>query len=129
VNEGGNSTAPASVRAEPRAHRIFYSIFLPLGVLANLTIGVVILIRIGIPGWLQWLELGTGVLCCMIAGWLAAAAWSKSYWTRNMARQVAVWRRIADTFFAWVEEAPVPADSLHKLKSSLDEVVPTHKRT
>jgi hypothetical protein len=45
-----------------------------------------------------------------------------------MARQVAVWRRIADTFFAWLEEAPLPADSLHRLKSSLDEVVPASSK-
>jgi len=90
---------------------------------------VTILIGIGIQGWPQWLELGTGALCCMIAGWLAAAAWSKSYWHRNMARQVALWKRIADTFFAWVEEAPLPADSLNKLKTSLDEVVPASKQT
>jgi hypothetical protein len=42
-----------------------------------------------------------------------------------MARQVAVWRRIADAFFAWLEDAPLPPEALHRLKSSLDEVVPT----
>jgi hypothetical protein len=40
-----------------------------------------------------------------------------------MARQVATWRRIADTFCAWVEEVPVPTEALHQLKSSLEEAV------
>ena len=128
VNASQSHMAATPPLAEPRAHRIFYSVFLPLGVLANLSLGLVILVGIGIQGWPQWLELGTGALCCMIAGWLAAAAWSKSYWNRNMARQVALWRRIADTFFAWVEEAPLPAESVHRLKSSLDEVVPAAQR-
>ena len=128
VNAGAKPTAVRGNWTEPRAHRIFYSVFLPLGVVANLTLGLVILIGIGVQGWPQWLEVGTGALCCVIAGWLAAAAWSKSYWHRNMARQVALWRRIADTFFAWVEEAPLPAASLHKLKSSLEEVVPASKQ-
>jgi hypothetical protein len=64
----------------------------------------------------------------MVAGWLAAAAWSKSYWTRTMRRQVAVWRQIADAFFAWLEEAPLPAEDLNRLKSSLDQVMPTSDR-
>lgn len=128
MNEGGTDLAAASRAAEPRAQRLFYSVFLPLGMLANLTLGLVILIGIGVRGWPQWLEVGTGALCCVIAGWLAAAAFSKSYWNRNMARQVALWRRIADTFFAWVEEAPLPPEALHKLKTSLDEVVPAHKK-
>jgi hypothetical protein len=109
---------------ESRSHRIFYAVFLPLGVVVNLTLGVIILIELAPHAWPQWLMVGTGAFCCVVAGWLAAAAWSKSYWNRSMARQVAVWRRIADTFFAWLEEAPLPADSLHRLKSSLDEVVP-----
>jgi hypothetical protein len=45
-----------------------------------------------------------------------------------MARQVALWRRIADTFFVWLEEAPLPPESLRTLKSSLDEVVPDSSR-
>jgi len=103
--------------------RLFYGVFLPLGVLANIGIGVLILTRPRPDGWVGWLEIGTGAFCCVIAGWLAAAAWSKSYWNNNMARQVAVWHRIADAFFGWLEEAPVPPDALKRLKSSLDEVV------
>jgi hypothetical protein len=44
-----------------------------------------------------------------------------------MARQVALWRQIADAFFTWLEEAPLPPESLRNLKSSLDRVVPTVK--
>jgi hypothetical protein len=109
---------------ETRFQRFFYSVFLPLGSVANLILGLMVLSQMRPDGQIAWLELGTGALCCMIAGWLAASAWSKSYWNRTMVQQVALWRRIADAFFAWLEEVPVPADSLHRLKSSLDEVVP-----
>ena len=111
--------------SEPRSHLIFYSIFLPIGAIANLVLGLVVLSGLKIQNDLSWLELGTGAICCMIAGWLAATAWSRSYWNRNMARQVAVWRRIADAFFAWLEEAPLPADALRNLQSSIEEVVPS----
>jgi uncharacterized membrane protein len=107
--------------------RLFYRVFLPLGMLANLGLGVFILAGLHPYAWTGWLEVGTGAFCCMVAGWLAAAAWSKSYWNNAMARQVAVWRRIADAFFSWLEEAPLPADALTRLKSSLDEAVPTTK--
>ena len=108
-----------------KSERAFYGIFLPLGVLANLGLGVLILSRLSPMDWAGWLLLGTGAFCCLIAGWLAAAAWSQSYWSRTMARQLAVWRRIADTIFAWLEDASLPAEDLNRLKSSLDQVVPT----
>lgn len=114
---------------ESRSQQFFYGIFLPLGVLANLGLGVFILTGLRPASWPGWLQVGTGALCCVIAGWLAAAAWSKSYWHRNMARQVATWRRIADAFFAWVEDAPLPAEALHSLKSSLEEAVPGSDRS
>ena len=110
---------------ETKGQRLFYGLFLPVGVLANLALGLVLLTGLRPAAWSDWLMVGTGALCCLIAGWLAAAAWSKFYWYRSMSRQVATWRRIADAFFAWVEEAPVPAEALHNLKSSLEEVVPT----
>lgn len=109
-------------------HPYFYGLFLPIGVLANLGLGLFILIGITPNTWPGWLQTGTGALCCMIAGWLASAAWSNSYWHRSMAAQVATWRRISDTFFSWVEEAPVPAEALHSLKSSLEEAVPSSER-
>src|SRR5437016_12258682 len=102
---GVNWMRPERLR-ETRSQRFFYAMFLPLGVLANLGLGVFILTGLHPASWPEWLQVGTGALCCVIAGWLAAAAWSKSYWHRSMARQVATWRRIADAFFAWIEEAP-----------------------
>ena len=113
--------------ARPPANRtlqLFYVVFLPLGALTNLGLGVFILTGLHSESQLGWLQITAGAFCCVVAGWLAAAAWSKSYWNRSMARQVALWRRIADTIFAWLEDAPLPAESLHSLKSSLDEVVP-----
>lgn len=115
-----------SVR-EMRRQRLFYGVFLPLGVVANLALGVFILTGLDPATWSDWLLIGTGALCCVIGGWLAAAAWSKIYWHRSMARQVATWTRIADAFFAWVEDAPVTAESLRSLKSSLEEAVPNSK--
>jgi hypothetical protein len=117
------------VRADKvERHQLFYGVFLPLGVLANLGLGLFILVGITPQTWPGWLQVGTGALCCVIAGWLAAAAWSKSYWHRNMTRQVATWGRIADAFFAWVEDAPVPAEALHSLRASLEEAVPSERR-
>jgi hypothetical protein len=104
--------------------RLFYGVFLPLGVVANLALGVWILTGLQPANWTGWLEVGTGAFCCLVAGCVAAAAWSKSYWNNAMARQVAVWRRIADAFFAWLEDAPLPAEALTRLKTSLDEAVP-----
>ena len=111
-------------RSHKLKDRLFYGLFLPLGVLANLGLGVMILAGLRPVGWTDWLEIATGAFCCLVAGWLAAAAWSKSYWNHAMARQVAVWRRIADAFFGWLEEAPLPAEALTRLKRSLDEAVP-----
>jgi hypothetical protein len=102
--------------------RLFYRVFLPLAVALNLGLGLVILGELRPTGWLGLLEIGTGAFCCVVAGWLAAAAWSKSYWGRAMTRQITVWRQIADAIFVWLEEVPLPADALQRLKRSLDEV-------
>ena len=107
-----------------RWESLFFRLFLPLGVLANLVLGILILSGLRPQNWSDWLQVSTGAFCCVVAGWLAAAAWSKAYWSRAMSRQVTVWRRIADTFFAWLEEAPLPAEALTQLKTSLDEAVP-----
>lgn len=77
---------------------------------------------------LNWLELGTGAFCCVVAGWLAAAAWSRYYWSRSMLRQVVIWRRLTDAFFSWLEDAPVPPDALRNLESSIEQVVPSPSR-
>jgi hypothetical protein len=79
---------------------------------------------------LGWLEVATGGFCFAVGGWLAAAAWSKSYWGSAMTHQVMAWRQIADAIFVWMEEAPVPADALHRLKASLDEAMrPSRSRS
>lgn len=114
---------------ETSSQRVFYTVFLPLGSSANLILGLIVLTNLRQQTDLGWLELGTGALCCMIAGWLAAVAWSRFYWTRNMARQVAVWRRIVDVFFGWLEEAPLPVDALRNLKSSLEDAAPVRRES
>ena len=102
--------------------------FLPLGVLFNIGFGLLILTGLRPDGWTGWLQLGTGAFCCFVGGCLAAALWSKSYWNKAMARQVAVWRRISDVFFGWLEEAPVPVEAMSRLKSSLEETIPGRHR-
>lgn len=107
-----------------QTHReLFYRLFLPASVAANLGLGVAVLAGLKPAGWLGWLEVATGAFCCIVAGWLAAAAWSKTYWGGAMARQITVWRQIADTIFVWLEDAPLPAEALQRLKTALDEVV------
>ena len=109
--------------------RLFYRVFLPLSVVLNLGLGLVVLNELRPDGWLGWLEVATGAFCCLVAGWLAAAAWSKSYWSAAMARQVTAWRQIADAIFVWLEEAPLPAEALQRLQGSLDEVATTQARS
>lgn len=113
----------------PPSHRLFYRVFLPLAVLANLTLGIVILAGLHPTEWSAWLEIGTGAFCCVVAGVLGAAAMSTSYWNRTMVKQIAVWRQIVDTFFGWVEDAPVPTDAVHRLHASLDKVMPSSERS
>jgi hypothetical protein len=101
--------------------RLFYRVFLPAAVAANLGLGVAVLSNLRPAGWLGWLVVATGAFCCMVAGWLAASAWSKSYWGSAMTRQITAWRQIADAIFIWLEDAPLPAEALQRLKTSLDE--------
>jgi hypothetical protein len=108
-----------------RSGRVFYSLFLPLAVGVNLFLGVMILSFLQPINWLGWLEIATGAFCCVIAGMLAATGFSRSFWSVAMARQIAVWRQMADAIVGWLEEAPLPADALHRLKRSLDEVAPS----
>jgi hypothetical protein len=119
--------APRSTGLETRPQQLFYGLFLPIGVLANLALGLLLLIGLNPASWMSWLQIAIGALCCVIAGWIAAVAWSKFFWNRSMAKQVATWRRIADAFFSWIEHAPVPAEALDDLKSSLEAAVPGPK--
>ena len=110
-----------------RSKRLFYVLFLPIAVGINLGLGLLILSNLRPADWVSWDELATGAFCCFVAGALAASGWSRSYWGRVMGRQVAVWRQMADAIFHWVEEVQLPAESLQRLKRSLDEVVPTRE--
>jgi hypothetical protein len=112
-----------------RSDRLFYVLFLPIAIAINLGLGVVILSGLRSDAGMGWLQIATGAFCCCVAGWLAAAAWSKSYFGKAMANQVYVWRRIADAFFAWLEDAPLPAEALNRLQRSLDEVMPHRERS
>ena len=122
-----------SAARRPRISRarwesIFFRVFLPFGVVVNLVLGILILTGLRPQSWSDWLQVTTGAFCCLVAGWLAAAAWSKAYWSRAMKRQVTVWHKIADTFFVWLEDAPLPPEALTQLKTSLDEAVPVADR-
>jgi hypothetical protein len=107
--------------------RPFYLLFLPIAVTLNLGLGIAVLTLLQPVGWLGGLEVATGVFCCVIAGWVAGSAWSKSYWGGAMTRQVNAWRQIVDAIFAWIEEAPLSLEALHRLKGSLDDVLPQRK--
>lgn len=98
---------------------------LPIGLVVTLGLGLTLLARLLVSGWPGWLQVGAGALLCLIAGWIASAIWSRSYWHRSMARQIATWRRITDAFFAWVEDLPVSTEALNQLKVSLEEAVST----
>jgi hypothetical protein len=117
-----NARAGEEGMFERSSGRFFYRVFIPIAVAVNLGLGIVILSYLGPNGRLGWLEVTTGAFCCIVAGWLAASAWSKSYWGGAMTRQIAAWRQIADAIFTWLEEAPLPAEALQRLKRSLDEV-------
>lgn len=106
---------------EPSAGRLFYRVFIPIAVALNLGLGIFILSYLRPDGRIGWLEVATGAFCCIVAGWLAASAWSKAFWGAAMARQIAAWRQIADAIFGWLEEAPLPAEALQRLKGALDE--------
>ncbi|HZV49983.1 MAG TPA: hypothetical protein VFD49_09485 [Candidatus Dormibacteraeota bacterium] len=106
-----------------RRHAFFYRVALPIFVCANLSLGVLLLTSVQVGGWLRWMSLGSGVLCCVIAGWLSGVAWSSFHWSSAMERQVTRWHGVVDAVFGWIEEAPIPADALRTLKRSLDETL------
>ncbi|HEV2953151.1 MAG TPA: hypothetical protein VG015_03570 [Candidatus Dormibacteraeota bacterium] len=102
---------------------IFYWLVLPLMTVLNLALAFLLLSKLGPSGWQGWMELGAGVFCCLVAGWLAASAWSKSYWGAAMNYQVVRWRRMTDVIFRWLEEAPVSPEAVRRLQGSLNDVI------
>jgi hypothetical protein len=115
---------------KPNRDAAFYKILLPVFTVANLGLGVMVLSQLQPKGELGWLEVGTGAFCCLVAGWLAAAGWSRAYWGVTMTKQVSAWHRMVDAIFGWIEELPVSPEAMNKLKRSLDEaLVKNHTRT
>ena len=102
---------------------VFFRILLPLLALCNLALGILTLGGLAPPGWIGALELTTGAVCCAIGGGLLATGLSKSYWSRAMGRQVAVWRRVSDALIAWLEESRATDESLVRLNRSLRDAV------
>jgi hypothetical protein len=101
---------------------LFYRLILPALAMLNLGLGVFLLTLLPPQGPIWWPVALTAAFCCAVGGWLGASAWSKSYWAIVMTRQVVVWRRMVDAIFEWLEEAPVPADSIERLKRRLEDV-------
>ena len=110
--------------SQSKLKRFFYAAVMPIAFGVNLGLGLWILSYLDPGDWLSRVEIGTGAFCCVVAGIIAASAWSRTYWGRAMAKQVEVWRQMVDAIFGWIEDAPVPAESLRRLQRSLDEVVP-----
>ena len=107
----------------------FFKVLLPLFVAANMGLGLLVLAQLGPHEWLQWMEVGTGAFCCAVAGWLAGSGWSKSYWGQSMTRQVLAWHRMVDAIFTWVEDLPVSAEPVNRLRRTLDEArIPSYTR-
>lgn len=103
---------------------IFYAVIVPAAFGVNLGLGLWILSYLDPSDWLGRIEIGTGAFCCVVAGIIAATAWSRTYWGRAMYRQVEVWRQMVDAIFGWIEDVPLPAESLRRLQRSLDDVAP-----
>src|SRR5450759_3238285 len=89
----------------PSRGRLFYRVFLPLAVAANVGLALAVLMQLRPDGWLGWLEVATGGFCCAVAGWLAAsppgqspigeAPWRVRSWrgARLRTRSSPGWRR------------------------------------
>jgi hypothetical protein len=108
---------------------IFYRVLLPLLAACNLALGIMTLGGLKRSGWIGAVELGSGAVCCAIGGGLVAAVLSKSYWTRAMRRQVAVWRQVSDALIRWLDETRVTDEALARLHASLTEaLIPNRQR-
>lgn len=100
---------------------LFFKLVLPILAVLNLALGLLLLSFLPPKGVIGWPVALVAAFCCVVAGWLGASAWSKTFWAIVMTRQIAVWRRMVDAIFEWLEDAPVPADSIERLKRSLEE--------
>jgi len=92
-------------------------------VATNLALGLYIIASLRPDGWIGWDVALTACLCCFVAGFLTAAGWSRSYWGGVMTRQVGAWRQIVDAIFVWLDDLPVSADAMLKLKRSVDDAI------
>jgi hypothetical protein len=104
---------------------LFYRVILPCCVLVNVVLGLYNLSYLKPQGTTGWAVLAGGAFSLILAGFLAGAWWSRTYWRSVMNRQVLTWRGVVDAVFGWIEETPVSADSLRRLKSSIDRSLPS----
>jgi hypothetical protein len=123
---GNNGAHPAignqeGVALDRRRDLVFYRLVVPTLAAANVVLAGILVSNLQPTGWLEWLEVATAGFCCGVAGWLGASLWSKSYWAQVIARQVAAWRRMADTILEWIEDLPIPSESVEGLKRSLED--------
>lgn len=106
--------------AQRPVEELFFRIILPVMAAVNFVLGMAVLVLVAAPSHvLGMVGLLVGGFCCAVAGWLAAAGWSKSFWARSMARQTMAWDRTARTILRWLEEMSFPAESLRRLDVSL----------
>lgn len=105
--------------------RLFYRVVLPVLVLVNLSLGLYDLSLVTPRDPVGLGVLAGGAFTLVLAGWLAGAWWSRLYWRGVMHRQVGVWRDVVDVVFGWIEELPLPAESLRRLKTRIDRTIST----
>lgn len=103
--------------------RFFYRFVLPGLAITNLALGATLITFLRPGGWLGWIEAATAALCCGVAGWLGGSGWSKAYWSTVINRQVTTWRRMSDTLVEWIEETPIPDDSVDRLRKSIEDSI------
>lgn len=104
----------------PKANgTLFFKVVLPGLAILNLVLGAALLISLPAGTWQERALSAAGAFCCLVAGWLLSAGWSKWYWSRILDHQVSAWRSMVNTFLRWLEDTPVPVDSLRRLDRSL----------
>ena len=98
---------------------LFFTVVLPCLAILNLALGAALLLSLGPRTWQDRALSAAGAFCCLVAGWLLSAGWSKWYWSRILDHQISAWRSMVNAFVRWLEDAPVPVDSLRRLDRSL----------